>query len=253
MYNETFSDKLVRLIKNPKAEYWRVVPYIKSRLFYQRKIILEFFGNDLLSKPFPCHDELMKYINFKNGFFVEVGGNDGFFQDPTYYLEKFKNWNGIIVEPLPMYIDCQKNRPLSSVYNCALVSSDYSDNSVCMIDCNAMSLVKEIGGSGEWVKTGEEAQNIIAHEVIVPVKTLTCVLDDYFSTSNLREIDLLTLDVEGYELNVLEGLNLDLYLPNYILIEIHTEERKNKIENFFNKKYKLLSHLGLSDYLYVKC
>ena len=35
------------------------------------------------------------------GTFLEVGGNDGYSQSNTYYLEKHRAWHGILIEPLP--------------------------------------------------------------------------------------------------------------------------------------------------------
>ena len=63
---------------------------------------------DFLSKPYGVekmeyHNNLLKYIDFNSGFFIELGGYDGFFHSPTYYLEKFKNWQGILVEPHPIF------------------------------------------------------------------------------------------------------------------------------------------------------
>ena len=45
-------------------------------------------------------DKLEKYLDFRNGFFVEAGAYDGVDQSNTYYLEKEKGWNGILIEPI---------------------------------------------------------------------------------------------------------------------------------------------------------
>ena len=41
------------------------------------------------------------YQNKKNGYFVEVGANDGKRLSNTYLLEKDYNWKGICIEPVP--------------------------------------------------------------------------------------------------------------------------------------------------------
>jgi hypothetical protein len=43
--------------------------------------------------------KLLKYLNFKNGFYIECGANDGVNQSNTWYFEKSLNWIGILIEP----------------------------------------------------------------------------------------------------------------------------------------------------------
>ena len=66
---------------------------------------------------------LKKFLNFKNGFFLEVGAYDGLLFSNTVDLEVNLNWRGILIEPhFNQYIKCVKNRPNSIVVNAALVS-----------------------------------------------------------------------------------------------------------------------------------
>ena len=55
--------------------------------------------------------KLKKYLNFKNGFFIECGANDGVNQSNTWYFEKKLNWRGILIEPVPnLFKELKKNR-----------------------------------------------------------------------------------------------------------------------------------------------
>ena len=45
--------------------------------------------------------QMLNFINYENGFFVDIGANDGVNQSTTWYYEKTLNWNGILIEPLP--------------------------------------------------------------------------------------------------------------------------------------------------------
>jgi len=49
--------------------------------------------------------------------------------------------------------------------------------------------------------------------------TLTHILDSIVPP--VKEIDFLSLDVEGYEIAVLGGLDLNRYRPKFMLIEIY--------------------------------
>ena len=74
--------------------------------------------------------------------------------------------------------------------------------------------------------------------VKVRAVTLEKILDKYCHTN----IDFLSLDTEGYELEILKGLNLDKYRPKFMLIEIYNKDY-NDIVNYLNlQNYKLHSN-----------
>ena len=56
------------------------------------------------------------------------------------------------------------------------------------------------------------------------------------------KIDFLNIDVEGADLEVLEGLSFDKFKPELICLEIHDKEvKKSEIHNFLiNKNYELI-------------
>ena len=61
---------------------------------------------------------------------------------------------------------------------------------------------------------------------------------------NITKVDLLSLDVEGYELNVLNGINFKDTQIKYICIEVWNKD-KNKIFSFLKKNnYDLIANLS---------
>ena len=67
-----------------------------------RRYLFEFLGSERYSRPYRrgvC-SKIEKYLS-ENGLFIEVGANNGFSESNTYYLERFRNWNGILIEPIP--------------------------------------------------------------------------------------------------------------------------------------------------------
>ena len=234
---------LLTTVKNMKFK-----PYLKRI----RRNIFEVVGNSKYSRPglFDLDKKLQKYLNFRNGLFIEVGANDGFNQSNTYYLEKFMGWTGILVEPIPeLFQEAQLNRRKSSIFNCALVSNDFRESFVEMHYANLRSLVdgsyKNREREESHIKAGLETQNIkYSYDIKVQARTLESILDECKVS---RKVDFLSLDVEGYELNVLQGLNLEKYGPTYILVEAN---HLNEVNSYLESRYVMLEKLTLHDYLY---
>ena len=63
------------------------------------------------------------------------------------------------------------------------------------------------------------------------VKAIT--LNKLLNLYNISSIDFLSLDTEGYELNILNGLDLNIYRPKYILVELYPDEY-DKVFNYLN-------------------
>ena len=225
---------------------------MKAYLKRIRRNIYESFGNSRYSRPalFDLDRKLEIYFDFRQGFFIEVGANDGFNQSNTYYLEKFLDWKGILVEPIPdLFRACKKLRKRSKVYNYALVSNKFDETFVEMRYANLRSLVtgalKSESQESRHIEEGLETQNIrSSYMVKVPARTLESVLDDCGLTT---DIDLFSLDVEGFELGVLEGLNLDKYRPKHILVESNFFA---EVDLFLSSKYEVINQLTHHDYLY---
>jgi FkbM family methyltransferase len=225
---------------------------IKSEFRILRRNIFEIFGNHKYSRPSlnNLDKKLNKYLDFKNGFFIEVGGNDGYTQSNTYYLEKILNWRGILVEGIPsLYRQCQRIRKKSLVYNYALVASDFDQPFIEMHYANLMSVVegslKDEKTQKEHLEAGLECQNLKdKYTIKVPTRTLESILDNI---PNLPKIDFLSLDVEGYEANVLFGLNLEKYQPKYILVEARFFDEVNSV---LQPYYEIIEKLSYHDYLY---
>ncbi len=57
-------------------------------------------------------------------------------------------------------------------------------------------------------------------------------LDNYFSKKNIKKIDLLKIDTEGFEYEVLQGLQKNMKNINYILFEHHYDDMIKKTYKF---------------------
>lgn len=198
--------------------------------------------------------KLETYLAYDGGYFVELGANDGIAQSNTLYFEKKRNWRGLLIEPiLHNYLKCKKNRSAENKFCCAAcVSFDYDKPYVTLTYSNLMTspsgLESDIEDAASHAESGKiylgEDEDTV--EVLAQAKTLNAILDDVQAPPLM---DLLSLDVEGAEIEVLKGVDHEKYRFKYILIESRDRE---KIEMYLKGKgYFFLDKLSHQDYLFV--
>jgi len=213
--------------------YWRV-----------RRPVWEAFGSDRYSH-LALNDldrKLEKYLDFDNGFFVEAGGNDGLSQSNTYWFERFRGWRGILIEAVPDQAKlCRQNRPLAKVINAALVADD-STKSVRIKAARLMAFIPGTRTAAEeeaHLQAAIRAQKLASvPEIEVPATTLAAILDEQRG----RRVDLFSLDVEGYEIPVLKGMDSDRHRPRLILVETKDLEGVLRALNGHYQPIEQLSH-----------
>jgi FkbM family methyltransferase len=184
--------------------------------------VFEAVGSDRLSRPalFDLDRKLGEILDFDGGVFIEAGANDGFEQSNTYRLERFRGWSGVLVEGIPeLALACRRRRRRSVVFNCALVPPELEGTDVTMHYANLMSIVQGARGDeesdSEHVAAGERLQELQRYAVTVRGRTLSSVINE----AGVTGIDFLSLDLEGYELPALRGLDLTRHAPTHMLIE----------------------------------
>jgi FkbM family methyltransferase len=197
--------------------------------------------------------QIEKYLDFDDGYFVELGANDGCFQSNTLHYEKFRGWHGVLIEPSPDRCQhCRDNRsPRDHVVNAACVSFGYSGQTVELIYSNAMSVSlnveTDIGDPAAHAELGRQflGPDETVFNFQAPARTLNSILKESDAPTC---IDLLSLDVEGAEIEVLKGVDHAAFRFRYMLIECRDIARLSDYLEPLG--YRLIEKFNEHDYMF---
>ena len=143
------------------------------------------------------------------GFFVECGASDGVHVNDTLFFEKYRGWTGLCIEPREHHFeDLCRNR--KCICENVLVS-DKSGEVVDFWECRGYGQ----GCSGIIRNYHPEMAKRVKHyekshgssHKIRQLPTVTIM--DLFKKHKVTKVDYFSLDVEGSELKVLQGIDFD--------------------------------------------
>jgi FkbM family methyltransferase len=181
------------------------------------------------------HDEEQRLVSAffddaRNGYFVEVGANDPFERSQTWHLEQL-GWTGVLVEPQPdLAVRLVKARK-AAVFAVACSSPDAAGGMLPLHVAGPLSALDR-----DRMAPGAELQSVID----VPVRTLDDILEE---ASAPYPIDLLSIDVEGHELEVMLGFDFGHWRPRLVLMEDHVGSL-TKHWYLQSRGYRLIRRVG---------
>jgi len=178
-------------------------------------------------------DKIIYNIFDKEKIFFEAGGSNPYDQCNTTFLEE-NGWSGLVVEPKDYWNSTYRDfRPKTILENYVLVSKNHKEDFIeGDFDDFMTGGIINIHNKSNWSPTK------------FPCKTLDFLLKKH----NINEIHFFSLDVEGYEKEVLEGINFDDVYIHCMVIEIHkiNDEWTNfdYLESFgFTKVQEIKNHV----------
>jgi FkbM family methyltransferase len=195
--------------------------------------------------------KIVEYLPARDGFFVELGANDGITQSNTYHFERFRNYSGILIEPIPdKFIECRRNRSSRNFFvNCACVGFGFTGNFVNLVYSNLMTTTldgtSDILDRYSHALSGAQFIKEQTYEFQIQARTLNSIL---IEAKAPNRIDFLSLDVEGSELEVLKGVNFESYTFSIICVESRDISRIS--DYLSDKNYELVKELSVHDYLF---
>jgi FkbM family methyltransferase len=181
------------------------------------------------------------FKGYKNGFFVDVGAHNGISINNTLYFEKYNNWTGINIEPIPKVYDQLKlNRPACININCAVSNTEGVAEFILNEGYSEMiSGLKDNYDIRHHERLKKEIQQFGSESKIVDV--ITRKLESIFEEHNIKHVNYLTIDVEGSEFKVIKSINFDKVFIDVIEFE----------NNYENISEPIVKYLEDRDYIII--
>ena len=181
----------------------------------------------------------------RNGYFIECGANNGVFQSNTLELEKDYGWTGILIEAAP------KN-----------LQKLYKVNRKSWIVPAGLSIKNETMQVefGDWFNLGQIVDEKLAKQFDKKKSktiSVTCLpLYSILLAMGNPTIDYFSLDVEGYEMDILKTIPFDKVDIKVISVEFkHIKEKGwsvQDLENFMLSQGYIVHSKVVIDYIFVK-
>ena len=184
---------------------------------------------------------LLSYMGEKNiGIsYLDIGCNDYKNLSNSYSLYK-KGIRGVLIDANPVYIDeIKMYRPEDIILNCGIGAKNSEKMKFYILntpglDSFDLESIKEAQRQTPWIE--------IVDEIEVPVYTLDEIYEKYFASVPT----IVSLDVEGLEMDILKSTNFEKYRPYIFIIE--TIEYREKI-SLTNKRNDIIDFMQKNDYV----
>jgi FkbM family methyltransferase len=174
-----------------------------------------------------------KLARSQDVFFLEIGAMDGIAFDPLYDAVLKHGWGGLLVEPLPDLF-AQLSRTYAGRKGIILENIAIADTTGSMTMTRVKPDAVAQGLVPSWAKgmsslfedrnglaghriSGEDFEKIRPH---IMRETVRCdTLDNILRKHDIAKVDILQIDVEGYDYHVLKQVDFSRFRPTVIRME----------------------------------
>jgi FkbM family methyltransferase len=236
---------LKKIIKNilPFFVYKQYAKYCEAKLNKnksEKKIPEKLtYNSKIINSYSQIHEDLIieAILNSQKGFYIDIGAND---PQELSNTKRFydKGWNGINIDPNPKcyekFIDI---RARDINLNLGISKTKGELHFYELTNPALSSFSKEMA-----IINAENFGVNIEKEYKVKVVSLKDIYEEYVKDKN---VDFISIDTEGHEMEVLIGNNWDTYRPKLLIIE--TGRLHSEIYNFMkSKNYSPVIHNNLN-------
>jgi hypothetical protein len=172
-----------------------------------------------------------------DGFFIESGAFDGITHSNTLWLERDRNWKGLLVEGNPHMAE--------KVHKSGRSRSRLVDGCLSIeraVTVVSFQLAGGLGGITSEMSTkqktrikkeiGQDAPWMNEDNVGSIVKVKCYPLNDLLNAMNIKVVDFWSVDTEGSEVSILKTVDFDSVMFGVLFIESNSAEHRKKVVDF---------------------
>jgi FkbM family methyltransferase len=176
------------------------------------------------------------------GFYIDIGACDGLSGSNTYIFEQI-GWEGLCIEPQPDVFNRLKKHRKCDCYNVAISDKGKETENFYQVEGgDALGRIAE-GISDTQKKWMKETGKL--KEIKVRTSTFSEIMNNY---SDINHIDFMSIDVEGYEMEVLKTIDFKKWTFGLITIEASHPDRIRQL--LYENNYKVFMETG-ADILFI--
>lgn len=165
-----------------------------------------------------------------DGFIIECGAFDGVHFAVSSVFDAI-GWDCLCVEAIPeRFEQCKINRPQSRVVNAALSHRGAPATATFTVTDDAFGGMLSYLTTTDYHKNASAVKNSRQRSVTVPCTTMNALLE---GDARLKgPIDVAVIDVEGGEVDLLDGFDLHKWKPRLLLLEDNEMGQDPKLGNY---------------------
>ena len=186
------------------------------------------------------------FKNKQNGVYIELGALDGVLYSNTKFFEDSLKWTGILIEPHPEKFKLlQTNRPNNFLFNNLVSCHKEPLEFRYFLDCHAaVSGVENTLSQHHfdvYFDSNDSGNKALPQsKIFITPRTLTEIVKE----TNVKHIDLLSLDVEGHEYEVLKSwdfsIPIDIILLETLGVQPEKDEQCRQV--LMQNNYRFVTH-----------
>jgi FkbM family methyltransferase len=195
---------------------------------------------------------LISALKMKKVLYFDIGTNDPRTGNNTYLLY-LNGYRGVCVEPNPYFHKkIEKLRPEDILIRGGLALESAAEADFYLMDDSVLSTF-----SLEEAETMQrEQQRILAGKIKVPLFQINDIFDQYHIAGHDM---VLSIDVEGLDLDILESIDFSVYQPAIICVEtvefstnLTGKKRTAIFDLLYSKNYKLYADTYINSIFILK-